>query len=170
MVENDSLVVDPKKSLASRERLDKIRTFIDDLDYPHEVKFEKLKVVFDLIDEDLISEYDQGLKWLEKSNLGEHCLKGLYNRRSEMEILSSILKVAREGSNKTRILYQSNLNYHQLKTYLGFLMQKGFLQEVKKTRRRSLFITTSKGNLFLYHWLKILYLFDETSPEGQALI
>ena len=59
--------------------------------------------------------------------LGEN--KVLKNRRSEIEIISKILNVSRQGARKTEILYQGNLSYMQLQSYLPFLIEKDILFE-----------------------------------------
>ena len=50
-------------------------------------------------------------------------------RRSEIEIIGEILKLTRRGAKKTEILYQGNLSYAQLQTYLAFLLDKDILEE-----------------------------------------
>jgi predicted transcriptional regulator len=52
------------------------------------------------------------------------------NRRSEIEIVSEILTLSRDGVKKTTILYQNNLSYTQLQNYLPFLLEKKFLEEI----------------------------------------
>ena len=81
-----------------------------------------------------------------------------------MELLAFILKAARKGVNKTEILYKANLSGRQLKKYLLFLSNAGFLKEDNR-KKRSLYKTSSKGSLFLYHWVRILQLL-ETEPEN----
>jgi predicted transcriptional regulator len=52
------------------------------------------------------------------------------NRRSEIEIVSEILTLSRDGVKKTTILYQNNLSYTQLQNYLPMLLDRKFLEEV----------------------------------------
>ncbi len=146
-------------------RLEEIRDFINHVDTPGDINIKKLKLVFDLIDDELLREYDKGLKWLEKIDLESSCLNGLNNRRSEMEILALMLKVMIDGANKTKILYQANLSYRQLKGYLSFLKKAGFVKERGDKKKGGLFITTSRGNLFLYHWSKIIDLLGNANKE-----
>lgn len=77
-------------------------------------------------------------------------------RRSELDIISNILEMSKEGSNKTKILLEGNLSYSQLQSYLPFLIQINVLEEklVKddnKTYRY--YMTTGKG-LDLLHSAK----------------
>lgn len=48
-------------------------------------------------------------------------------RRSSVEILQEILRLARHGEKKTRIMYGANLSHDALNKYLGFLEEKGFM-------------------------------------------
>ena len=51
------------------------------------------------------------------------------NRRSEIEIVGEILKISQKGARKTEILYQGNLSYTQVQSYLPFLVEKNILEE-----------------------------------------
>jgi predicted transcriptional regulator len=51
------------------------------------------------------------------------------NRRSEIEIVGEILKISQKGARKTEILYQGNLSYTQVQSYLPFLVKKNILEE-----------------------------------------
>jgi predicted transcriptional regulator len=62
-------------------------------------------------------------------------------RRNKLEILSSILNICRaDGSSKTRIVYQVNLNFKNAGSYLDWLIKRGYL--VKEER---IYKTTLKG-------------------------
>ena len=50
-------------------------------------------------------------------------------RRSEIEIISQILKLSSNGARKTEILYQGNFSFTQLQSYLPFLLEKDILEE-----------------------------------------
>lgn len=76
-------------------------------------------------------------------------------RRSYFEIIADILKLCRIKANKTRILYQVNLNYILLQKYLNLLMDKGLL-EVDEDRRKW-YTTTDKGEDFLVLFNKIYF-------------
>jgi predicted transcriptional regulator len=55
-----------------------------------------------------------------------------------------MLEVAREGVVKTKILYNANLSYEQLKKYLELLSSHGFIQK-KVDGNRETWTTTEKG-------------------------
>lgn len=66
-------------------------------------------------------------------------------RRNDLDICADILRVALTGANKTRIVYQANLNFKIVEKYLQRLVSNGLLQ-VTINRR---FLTTRKGTQFL---------------------
>ena len=51
------------------------------------------------------------------------------NRRSEFEIIYKILTLSCNNVKKTEILYQGNLSFTQLQSYLPFLLEKNMLEE-----------------------------------------
>ncbi len=62
-------------------------------------------------------------------------------RRNKIEILGGILNICKtEGSSKTKIVYQVNLNFKNAGQYLEWLTSHGYL--VKEER---LYKTTSSG-------------------------
>jgi len=65
-------------------------------------------------------------------------------RRNNLDICADILRVARIGAKKTRIVYRANLNFNIVKSYLQELKEKGLLKQ-----EDGLFITTSKGSQYL---------------------
>lgn len=66
------------------------------------------------------------------------------SKRERMEITADILRVARGGANKTRIVYKANLNFGIVKGYLDRLMSRELLI-FEKPR----YYTTEKGGTYL---------------------
>lgn len=67
-----------------------------------------------------------------------------------MDIMADILDQARTGAKKTRIMYNCNLSFRQLKVYLDFLLKRSFLTLVVSAGEKSrVFRTTKKGLAFL---------------------
>jgi predicted transcriptional regulator len=64
-------------------------------------------------------------------------------KRSREEIVSKILDVCLNGANKTRIVYQANLNFRTINPYLDLLIGKNLIK-------------VSQGQILLY----------ETTPQG----
>jgi predicted transcriptional regulator len=81
-------------------------------------------------------------------------------KRSDLDIMASILKEAHKGARKTRVMYRCNLSHRQLQVYLKLLLGMGFLvvQSDKDSGELDLFRTTAKGLKFLdaYRTLKAL--------------
>ncbi len=68
-------------------------------------------------------------------------------RRSSDVIISQILEVCTGGASKTRIVYQSNLNFSTVKPYLDILLERGLLEEVSGPR--TIYRTTEHGSLLM---------------------
>jgi len=81
-------------------------------------------------------------------------------KRSDTDIMASILKETHKGARKTRIMYRCNLSHAQLKVYLKLLSGMGFIacHSEKHSSELGLFKTTAKGLKFLdaYRTLKAL--------------
>jgi len=82
----------------------------------------------------------------------------LSQRRNNLEIIAEILRIARRGAKKTRIVYGANLNFKMLREYLRKLEGAGLITISKEDG--GLIKTTKKGHEFLQHFygLKELYL------------
>jgi len=73
-------------------------------------------------------------------------------RRDRHDIVTEILKTAREGKIKTHIMYKAKLSYSQINTYLQLLVDKGFLENntvMRKKQTITLYKTTPKGIHFI---------------------
>ena len=68
-------------------------------------------------------------------------------RRSRNRIISEILDVCRTGSNKTRIVYQANLNFNNVNPYIDLLVNKNLIDVIQG--KNVLYETTEKGISFL---------------------
>ncbi len=81
-------------------------------------------------------------------------------KRSDIDIMASILNEANKGARKTRIMYRCNLSHRQLQVYLKLLLGMGFLvsHSEEDSSELGLFKTTAKGLKFLgaYRTLKAL--------------
>ena len=81
-------------------------------------------------------------------------------KRSDIDIMASILNEAHKGAKKTHIMYRCNLSHRQLQVYLKLLSGMGFLvsSSEKDNSELDLFETTAKGFEFLdaYHTLRDL--------------
>lgn len=71
-------------------------------------------------------------------------------KRSDIEILADILKVAKTGAKKSHIVYKANLNFEIVKNYLDRLEKSGLI--TGPDGREKIFSTTEKGIKYLDHY------------------
>ncbi len=64
-------------------------------------------------------------------------------KRSRYEILSNILRICQNGANKTKIVYQANLNFRTVNPYLQTLIQNNLL--VADIGQHTIYRTTKLG-------------------------
>ncbi len=86
-------------------------------------------------------------------------------RRSEIDILTEILRLARENPRKTTLLYRVNLNHTLLNKYLSYLMEKGLLVE-----QGGVYSITDRGHEFLLLSRKLQKLLEKEehiTTEGE---
>ena len=79
-------------------------------------------------------------------------------RRSRVEVIKDILKEARRGANKTRIMYRSNLNFASFNRYFRELIEKGLIVEAESNPDGTKIYKTSEKGLQL---LEVLERADE---------
>ena len=68
-------------------------------------------------------------------------------RRSNLEIVAEILRTAKKGAKKTRIVYGANLNFKMLNEYLAKLEAAGLIRHSEDNG--GLIETTDKGKEYL---------------------
>ncbi|MDH5689739.1 MAG: winged helix-turn-helix domain-containing protein [Candidatus Bathyarchaeota archaeon] len=71
-------------------------------------------------------------------------------RRSNVDIIADILRIARKGAKKTRIVYGANLNFKLLNEYLERLEEAGLI--TNDSEKRGMLKTTDKGRKYLQHY------------------
>jgi predicted transcriptional regulator len=64
-------------------------------------------------------------------------------KRSKEAIITKVLEICIDGASKTAIVYQANLNFHTVVTYINLLIGKGLLEEIDS--RPKTYKTTSNG-------------------------
>ena len=89
-------------------------------------------------------------------------------RRSRIDVVAEILRVSAKGARKTRIIQSANLNSRIIEEYLSNLEQSNLIQRL--TLGGTIFVTTSKGLLFLTSYVKMQKLLDERArlPESNS--
>jgi len=83
-------------------------------------------------------------------------------RRGRIEVIASILDVAREGASKTRLVYKANLNFNILNKYLNFLLKNGLITKIGGNGHPILYKTTEKGREFLIRYKQLSEMLGET--------
>lgn len=74
-------------------------------------------------------------------------------RRNRIQIMSEILETCMNGANKTRVVYQSNLNFRTVNPYLDQLVDRDLIQIVPE--KPILYKTTNKGVEMLRDFNKV---------------
>lgn len=69
----------------------------------------------------------------------------LNRRRSDIEIIAEMLKIGENGAGKTEIMYNANMSYYQIQKYLGYLVNKGFIDKMKIGNPCVAYQVTDKG-------------------------
>jgi predicted transcriptional regulator len=89
---------------------------------------------------------------------GEHnSLKG--SRRGKLDIIAEILLFCEQQKTKTSIMYNTNLNYSQLKNHMDNLTAQGLL-----VQKQNKYATTEKGYRFLELFAQLNDLLDTLTP------
>jgi predicted transcriptional regulator len=66
-------------------------------------------------------------------------------RRSNIEIISDMLRVGENGAGKTEIMYSANMSYSQIQKYLSFLISHGFIDRLEVGNPVVTYGVTEKG-------------------------
>jgi predicted transcriptional regulator len=69
--------------------------------------------------------------------------------------MTDILRLSKNGSRKTRLVYLANINFNMLKKYVTLLESKGFIYESD-----NLFYTSHEGVEFLRQYDELMMAWD----------
>jgi predicted transcriptional regulator len=78
-------------------------------------------------------------------------------RRDQLHIVNEILKVARQGASKTRIMYNVNLSFKGVNQYLNFMMENELLLKTHEDYK-SVYYASEKGLTFLSSYAGLVQL------------
>jgi predicted transcriptional regulator len=67
-------------------------------------------------------------------------------RRSNIEIISEMLRIGENGAGKTELMYSANMSYSQIQKYLKFLIRQGLIDKVEFGNPSVAYIVTDKGH------------------------
>jgi len=88
-------------------------------------------------------------------------------KRSRHDIISQILDICKGGANKTRIVYQANLNFRTVDPYIDMLIKNNLI-EVKQ-RKDVLYETTDKGISLLDNFKQMNSHFLNSKDEDRHI-
>ena len=81
------------------------------------------------------------------------------SRRGKLDIIAEILLFCEQQKTKTSIMYNTNLNYSQLKSHMESLTSQGLL-----AKNINKYLTTDKGYHFLELFAQLNDLLEEFTP------
>jgi predicted transcriptional regulator len=67
-------------------------------------------------------------------------------RRSNIEIISEMLRIGANGAGKTEIMYSANMSYRQIQKYLKFMIAQGLIHKVEIGHPSVAYLVTEKGH------------------------
>jgi len=88
-------------------------------------------------------------------------------RRSNIEIISEMLRIGAEGAGKTEIMYSANMSYRQLQKYLKFMLSQGLIDQIEVGNPSITFIVTEKGHGLRRSIETVLEVLKFTIPEDK---
>jgi len=69
-------------------------------------------------------------------------------RRNAIQVKLDILRITRDETVKTRIVYGANLNFKIIKRYIGELINSGLLRKIERGKKIT-YINTNEGNFII---------------------
>ncbi len=76
-------------------------------------------------------------------------------RRHKLDIMADLLRLSKNGSKKTRLVYLANINFNMLKKYVTLLESKGFIYNSD-----DLIYTSREGFSFLRQYDELMMAWD----------
>jgi predicted transcriptional regulator len=105
----------------------------------------------------------------EERNMAPTEFRTTKNRnRGRLEIMYSIIDIAKSEVGKTRIMYGAVLSYDQLSRYLPELTVLGLIEEVS-SKRNTMFRATEKGRAFLQQYDRLAEIASGSENETYNL-
>ena len=69
--------------------------------------------------------------------------------RSRLSIVARMLELSEKGALKTHLMYNANLRFSMLKSYLDYLVVNGLLSPSSLSKGGKVYVTSEKGLRFL---------------------
>ena len=89
------------------------------------------------------------------------------HRRSNIELISEMVRIGGEGAGKTEIMYSANMSYRQLQKYLKFMLAQGLIDKIEVDNPSITFVVTEKGHGLRRSIETVLEVLKFTIPEDQ---
>jgi predicted transcriptional regulator len=86
-----------------------------------------------------------------------------------MDIMTEILKIAKEGILKTQIMYKANLSFTQLNDYLKFMLNNNLINQTN-IEGKEVYVITEKGLNFLQRHNELTKLLKTRSNGNKGTI
>ena len=86
-----------------------------------------------------------------------------------MDIMTEILKIAKEGILKTQIMYKANLSFTQLNDYLKFMLNNNLINQTN-IEGKEVYVVTEKGIDFLQRHNELTKLLKTCSNGNKGAI
>ena len=93
----------------------------------------------------------------EVSNLETSSLQLFSKKRDQLDIVNAILKVAKKGASKTRIMYNANLSFKGVTQYLSFMVENELLLKTREDYK-PVYYASEKGLAFLSSYTQLVQL------------
>jgi predicted transcriptional regulator len=84
------------------------------------------------------------------------------HRRDKLIILMEIIKIAKEETSKTRIMFKANLSYTQLNGYIDFLLHHNLIEKIVG-KNKIAYRATYKGLDFYEKQETVIAMFNDQS-------
>jgi predicted transcriptional regulator len=86
-------------------------------------------------------------------------------RRSNIEIISEMLRIGANGAGKTEIMYSANMSYSQIQKYLKFMIAQGLIDRIEIGNPSVAYQVTEKGHGLRKSIETVLEVLNFKEPE-----
>ncbi|PVX25428.1 MAG: hypothetical protein CW716_08055 [Candidatus Bathyarchaeum sp.] len=83
--------------------------------------------------------------------------------------MAEIMEITKGSQLKTRIMYRANLSFSQVKEYLSFLTEMGFLR-VNEVDGQKFYETTAKGERYINNYMEMSSLLRLEEPAEVPIL